>query len=69
MNETFHFTNIVPQDFKNNSGFWYQMESYCRKLTENYDDVYVVSGPLYLPAKENGEWFVKYKVINFMYTG
>ena len=64
MDETFYLTNIVPQNFKNNSGFWYRMESYCRKLAKKYSDVYIVSGPLYLPQVDqlDGEKYVKYQV-------
>ena len=62
MNESFYLTNIVPQDFDNNGGFWYRMEGYCRHLTRRYSDVYVISGPLYLPQEENGNRVVKYQV-------
>ncbi len=61
--ETFFFSNIVPQNSQNNSGFWFKMERFCRKLAKKYSDVYVVSGPLYLPTEvEKGKTFVKYQV-------
>jgi len=64
MDETFYYTNIVPQDYDNNSGFWNRLEMYCRKLTKSFDDVNVISGPLFLPEKaEDGKKFVKYQVI------
>ena len=49
MNETFYLSNILPQDAENNSGFWYRMETYCRSLAKKYSDVYVISGPLFIP--------------------
>ena len=63
MDETFFLSNIVPQDFENNSGFWYRMEAYSRGLTKRYTNVHVVSGPLYLPTEdEMGRKFVHYEV-------
>ncbi|KAK3725332.1 hypothetical protein QZH41_008958, partial [Actinostola sp. cb2023] len=64
MNETFFLSNIVPQDLDNNANFWYRLESYCRTLTKRYSDVYVVSGPLFLPSNSiDGNKLVKYEVI------
>ena len=65
MNETFYYTNIVPQNHENNKGYWYKLENFCRKLTEKYSNVYVVSGPLFIAEKntKSGEKFVKYQVI------
>ena len=68
MNETFVLSNIVPQDLDNNSNFWYRLEAYCRSLTKRYSDVYIVSGPLYLPTEEDGKKIVKYQVeYTYMY--
>uniref|UniRef100_A0A8C8ZQZ7 Nuclease EXOG, mitochondrial n=1 Tax=Prolemur simus TaxID=1328070 RepID=A0A8C8ZQZ7_PROSS len=64
MAETFYLSNIVPQDFDNNSGYWNRMEMYCRELTERFEDVWVVSGPLTLPQTTNdGKKTVSYQVI------
>lgn len=64
MSETFYLSNIVPQDYGNNGGFWYRMEVYCRTLAKRYDGVYVVSGPLFKPEKDdNGKKFLKFQVI------
>ena len=62
MNETFFLSNVVPQDLDNNANFWYRMEAYCRSLAKRYSDVYIVSGPLYLPKEEDGKKIVKYEV-------
>lgn len=50
------------------SGFnrdsWNRLEKYVRKLTKKYANVYVCTGPLYLPKKEaDGKTYVKYQVI------
>lgn len=48
--QTFHLSNIAPQvgpGFNRHS--WNRLEKYVRHLTKNYKDVYVCTGPLYLP--------------------
>ena len=62
MDATFFLSNIVPQDLDNNCNFWYRLEAYCRSLTKRYSNVYIVSGPLYLPKEEDGKNVVKYEV-------
>ncbi|NXX38055.1 EXOG Nuclease, partial [Tricholaema leucomelas] len=64
MAETFYLSNIVPQNYENNAGFWNRMEMYCRELTERFEDVWVVSGPLTLPqTNDDGKKTVSYQVI------
>lgn len=63
--ETFYLTNMAPQV---GSGFnrdsWNRLEKHVRHLTKQYSNVYVCTGPLYLPRKENdGKTYVKYQVI------
>ncbi|GAB1294810.1 Nuclease EXOG, mitochondrial [Apodemus speciosus] len=63
MAETFYLSNIVPQNFDNNSGYWNRIEMYCRELTERFEDVWIVSGPLTLPHTRNdGTKTVSYQV-------
>ncbi|PKU37462.1 hypothetical protein llap_12234 [Limosa lapponica baueri] len=64
MAETFYLSNIVPQNYENNAGFWNRMEMYCRELTERFEDVWVVSGPLTLPqTSDDGKKSVTYQVL------
>ncbi|XP_063003502.1 nuclease EXOG, mitochondrial [Elgaria multicarinata webbii] len=64
MAETFYLSNIVPQNYENNAGFWNRIEMYCRELTERFEDVWVVSGPLTLPMMDDdGKKRVVYQVI------
>jgi len=49
MGDTFYLTNIVPQDLDNNGNYWNRLEIWCRGLTAKYQDVWVTSGPLWLP--------------------
>ncbi|XP_067108263.1 nuclease EXOG, mitochondrial-like [Osmerus mordax] len=64
MAETFYLSNIVPQNYENNAGFWNRLEMYCRDLTKHFQDVWIVSGPLALPEEQDdGKRMVTYQVI------
>lgn len=64
MTETFYLSNIVPQNYENNAGFWNRLEMYCRDLTKRFQDVWIVSGPLVLPEEgPDGKKMVSYQVI------
>ncbi|KAJ1979289.1 nuclease [Dimargaris xerosporica] len=66
MNETFLLTNISPQVGPGfNRDYWSHFEMFTRRLTKTFDDVYVFTGPLYLPKKDlaTGKWKVEYEVI------
>lgn len=64
MAETFYLSNIVPQNYENNAGFWNRLEMYCRELTERFSDVWVVSGPLMKPQiTDDGKKTVSYQLI------
>lgn len=50
VDETFYLSNMAPQvgvGFNRHS--WNRLEKYVRKLTDVYKDVYVCTGPLYIP--------------------
>ncbi|XP_023332241.1 nuclease C1 isoform X2 [Eurytemora carolleeae] len=64
--ETFYLSNMAPQVGKGfNRDKWEHLERYARKLTKLYKNVYICTGPLYLPRKEasDGKMYVKYEVI------
>ncbi|PFH31810.1 hypothetical protein BESB_023020 [Besnoitia besnoiti] len=42
--------NIVPQNQAVNAGEWFRLEMLTKALTQLYEDVYVVSGPLWIPS-------------------
>lgn len=53
LDETFNLSaNILPQELSNNGSDWLRLERFARKLTGSYAQVYVVSGPLFLPEGE-----------------
>ncbi|OOF92433.1 hypothetical protein ASPCADRAFT_210292 [Aspergillus carbonarius ITEM 5010] len=65
MNATFALTNMCPQVGEGfNRDYWAHFEEFCRDLAKKYPSVRVVTGPLYLPHREqDGKWRVSYEVI------
>jgi len=65
MNETFALSNMCPQVGDGfNRDYWAHFEDFCRRLTQRYPSVRIVTGPLYLPKRgEDGKWRVSYEVI------
>ncbi|TSO77761.1 Endonuclease G, mitochondrial [Bagarius yarrelli] len=64
MDDTFYLSNVAPQNPHMNQNAWNNLEKYRRALTKHYTNVYVCSGPLYLPRQEpDGKMYVKYQVL------
>lgn len=65
MDETFYLTNMSPQVGQGfNRDYWAHFEDFCRRLTNDYNSVRIVTGPLYLPKKcDDGKFRVTYEVI------
>ena len=66
LNQTFLLTNMCPQVGDGfNRDYWAHFEDFCRRLTNNYPSVRIVTGPLYLPKRDpdDGKWRVSYEVI------
>lgn len=65
MDETFLLTNIAPQVGDGfNRDYWAHLEDFARRLTEKYDDVRIMTGPLFLPKKcADDKYRVTYEVI------
>lgn len=66
MNSTFVLSNMCPQVGEGfNRDYWAHFEDFCRGLAGKYPSVRVVTGPLYLPKRDerDGKWRVSYEVI------
>uniref|UniRef100_A0A3Q3Q1L0 Endonuclease n=1 Tax=Monopterus albus TaxID=43700 RepID=A0A3Q3Q1L0_MONAL len=64
MEDTFYLSNVAPQNPHLNQNSWNNLEKLCRSLTKHYLNVYVCTGPLYLPRQEaDGKLYVRYQVI------
>ena len=65
MDETFFLTNMCPQVGDGfNRDYWAHFEDFCRRLTNIYPSVRIITGPLYLPKQHpDGKWRVSYEVV------
>ena len=61
MDDTFYLTNMSPQVGAGfNRNYWSRLEQFVRQLTTVYADVYVLTGPLWLPKRErDGKHYVQ----------
>ncbi len=67
MDQTFYLSNMCPQVGEGfNRDYWAHFEDFCRRLTQTYPSVRIVTGPLYLPKRDpadGNKWKVTYEVI------
>ncbi|ABN68336.1 Mitochondrial nuclease [Scheffersomyces stipitis CBS 6054] len=65
MDETFYLTNMSPQVGDGfNRDYWAHFEDFARRLTNRYDNVRIMTGPLFLPKRcDDGKYRVTYEVI------
>lgn len=65
MDETFYLSNMSPQVGDGfNRDYWAHLEDFCRRLTQSYDNVRILTGPLYLPKKcEDDKFRVTYEMV------
>ncbi|XP_057687376.1 endonuclease G, mitochondrial [Corythoichthys intestinalis] len=64
MDDTFYLSNVAPQNPHLNQNAWNNLEKLCRSLSKSYANVYVCTGPLYLPRQEaDGKLYVRYRVL------
>ncbi|MCJ1368868.1 nuclease [Loxospora ochrophaea] len=66
MDSTFLLSNMCPQVGDGfNRDYWAHVEDFCRRLTNRFPSVRIVTGPLYLPRRDStdGKWRVSYEVI------
>ena len=65
MDQTFNMCNISPQVGKGfNRDYWARFERFIKEVSRTAGEVFVVTGPLYLPTQDaSGEWTMKHKLI------
>lgn len=66
LDQTFLLSNMCPQVGDGfNRDYWAHFEDFCRRLTNDYPSVRIVTGPLYLPKRDpmDGKYKVSYEVI------
>ena len=63
---TYVLSNIAPQVGRGfNRDKWNELEKYCRGRVRQHGEVWVCTGPLFLPARDSasGKLFIKHEVI------
>lgn len=64
MDQTFVLSNVSPQVAELNQDAWNRLEIYVRWAAKRSKNLYVVSGPLYLPMTgRDGNLYVTYRVL------
>ena len=67
LNSTFSMANISPQYSSMNRGIWESLESFIRSLItaieHPYEEVEVISGPVFAPVYSNGKWMYVHNTI------
>lgn len=51
--ETFLLSNMCPQNPNLNRGDWKEIEMACRKWAKQYDNIYIVCGPIFFKSQEH----------------
>lgn len=64
MGETFNLINTSPQAGKGfNRDYWARFERFIKELTNTCEDVYVVTGPLYIPKRGPSGYVLSHPMI------
>lgn len=63
MDQSFSLANIAPQLPGLNRGAWVRLERYVQHSAAHSKNIYIITGPLYLPKLVDGKWKVEYEVI------
>lgn len=64
MNDTFTLSNMCPQVGEGfNRDYWARFERFARDATNEYDDVWIVTGPLYLPQPAASGWVMNHRML------
>ena len=69
MKESFYLSNVAPQVGKGfNQDYWARFERFIQEMRRECSDVYVVTGPLYLPIRdaEDGGLVMKHKLLGLV---
>uniref|UniRef100_A0A8C2HXJ2 Uncharacterized protein n=1 Tax=Cyprinus carpio TaxID=7962 RepID=A0A8C2HXJ2_CYPCA len=59
MDDTFYLSNVSLQNPHLNQNAWNNLEKYCRSLIKHYQNVFVCTGPLYLPRMNLVHWHLE----------
>lgn len=51
MDATFWLSNVLPQNRSMNREYWARLEKFAKELCKRHEDVWIISGPLFLPQR------------------
>ena len=54
MNDSFYTTNVCPMNKRFNNGIWKRLEEVCRRWSQEYGQIYIVTGPI-IGENRNGK--------------
>lgn len=61
---TYVLSNIAPQVGRGfNRDKWNELEKYARARVRQYGEAWIVTGPVFLPTREDGKMFIRHEVI------
>eukprot|EP01025_Chloroclados_australasicus_P011080 TRINITY_DN14801_c0_g1_i3.p2 TRINITY_DN14801_c0_g1~~TRINITY_DN14801_c0_g1_i3.p2 ORF type:complete len:369 (-),score=43.16 TRINITY_DN14801_c0_g1_i3:565-1671(-) len=64
MNETFSMSNISPQvGIGFNRHYWARLEKFVKDVAKLSDEVYVLTGPLWLPTNQSGKLVMQHDML------
>ena len=63
LRSTFGLDNAAPQDSVLNRGAWLRLEQVARDATAKCDEVFVATGPLFLPERDGDELRMRHRVL------
>lgn len=64
MDQSFYMSNMSPQvGVGFNRHYWFLFEKFVRHITAHYKEIYVITGPLFLPKKLDNKYYVTYEMI------
>jgi endonuclease G, mitochondrial len=69
LKETFTLSNVAPQDPTLNRYYWRSLEEHTRKLTDHFDDVYVISGTAFYFEDKKGDDGKKIRTVTYELIG
>jgi endonuclease G len=67
MLESFYMSNMVPQVPGNNRDGWRAIEIYAREMSQARGDIYVITGPVYLPTDDKVIGSTHVRVPGYLY--
>ncbi len=61
--ETFFLSNASPQEPSLNRGAWARLEKYVRELSVSFEQLHIITMPLFIPSEEGGKTVLHYEVL------